>query len=100
VLQFARSGFGCGLVHRRKAAGRRGNIPQSQSRENLRLLQQHGRDVFYKGEIAQAIVAKSNALGGTMTLEDLANYKGEWVEPAASDYRGYSLYELPPPSQS
>jgi gamma-glutamyltranspeptidase/glutathione hydrolase len=38
--------------------------------------------VFYKGEIAQAIVAKSNLLGGTMTLQDLANYKGEWVTPA------------------
>jgi gamma-glutamyltranspeptidase / glutathione hydrolase len=66
----------------------------------FRLLQQHGRDAFYKGEIARAIVAKSNALGGTMNLEDLANYQGEWVEPAASDYRGCALNELPPPSQA
>jgi len=66
----------------------------------FRLLQQHGRLAFYKGEIAQAIVAKSAALGGSMTLEDLANYTGEWVEAAASDYRGYSLNELPPPSQA
>ena len=49
------------------------------------LLQAKGRDAFYKGEIARAIVAKSNALGGTMTLEDLADYKGEWVEPVLSD---------------
>jgi gamma-glutamyltranspeptidase / glutathione hydrolase len=35
-----------------------------------------------------------------MTMEDLANYKGEWVEPAASEYHGFSLYELPPPSQA
>jgi gamma-glutamyltranspeptidase/glutathione hydrolase len=63
-------------------------------------LQQQGRDAFYKGEIARAIVAKSNALGGSMTLEDLANYHGEWVEPAASNYHGFSLYELPPPSQA
>jgi gamma-glutamyltranspeptidase/glutathione hydrolase len=35
-----------------------------------------------------------------MTLDDLANYKGEWVEPAASDYHGYTLNELPPPSQA
>ena len=68
--------------------------------KTFRLLQQHGRDVFYKGEIARAIVAKSAALGGTMTLDDLANYKGEWVEPATSDYRGYTLNELPPPSQA
>src|SRR6202166_3603086 len=68
--------------------------------KTLRLLQQQGRDAFYKGEIARAIVAKSTALGGTMTLDDLANYKGRWVEPAASDYRGYALNELPPPSQA
>jgi gamma-glutamyltranspeptidase / glutathione hydrolase len=66
----------------------------------LRLLQKGGADVFYKGEIARAIVAKSDALGGTMTLEDLANYHGEWVEPAASTYHGFELFELPPPSQA
>jgi gamma-glutamyltranspeptidase / glutathione hydrolase len=68
--------------------------------KTFRLLQQQGRDAFYKGEIAQAIVAKSTALGGSMTLDDLASYKGQWVEPAASDYHGYTLNELPPPSQA
>ena len=68
--------------------------------KTFRLLQQHGRDGFYKGEVAQAIVAKSAALGGSMTLEDLANYKGEWVTAAQSNYRGYVLNELPPPSQA
>jgi gamma-glutamyltranspeptidase / glutathione hydrolase len=65
-----------------------------------RLLQKGGRDAFYKGEIAEAIVAKSNALGGTMTLQDLADYRGEWVEPAATSYHGYELLELPPPAQA
>lgn len=68
--------------------------------KTFRLLQAGGRDAFYKGEIAKAIVAKSDALGGTMTLEDLANYRGEWVEPAATTYHGYQLLELPPPSQN
>ena len=68
--------------------------------KTFRLMQQYGRDVFYKGEIAQAIVAKSNALGGTMTLADLANYKGEWVEGATTNYHGYDVWELPPPSQA
>jgi gamma-glutamyltranspeptidase/glutathione hydrolase len=44
--------------------------------KTLRLIQQQGRDAFYKGEIARAVVAKSTAIGGTMTLDDLANYKG------------------------
>ena len=66
----------------------------------LRLLQAQGAQVFYKGEIAKAIVAKSDALGGTMTREDLANYQGAWVEPAASTYHGFEVLELPPPSQA
>jgi gamma-glutamyltranspeptidase / glutathione hydrolase len=67
--------------------------------KTFRLLQEHGRDGFYKGEVARAIVAKLHALGGTMTTQDLADYKGEWVEPVESDYHGYRLAELPPPSQ-
>ena len=66
----------------------------------FRLLQAQGADAFYKGEIARAIVAKSNALGGTMTLDDLAGYHGEWVEPARTLYHGYEVLELPPPSQA
>ena len=66
----------------------------------FRLLQAQGADAFYKGEIARAIVAKSKALGGTMTMEDLANYHGEWVEPARTQYHGYEVLELPPPSQA
>jgi gamma-glutamyltranspeptidase / glutathione hydrolase len=68
--------------------------------KTFRLLQERGRDGFYKGEIAEAIVAKSKKLGGTMTLNDLAKYAGEWVEPAHSTYRGFDIYELPPPSQA
>jgi len=66
----------------------------------FRLLQQHGRDVFYKGEIAEAIVAKSRALGGTMTMEDLAGYYGEWVDPPSTNYHGYDVYETMAPSQA
>jgi gamma-glutamyltranspeptidase/glutathione hydrolase len=66
----------------------------------FRLIQQHGADVFYKGEIARAIVAKSTELGGTMTLDDLANYKVEWQTPAMTTYEGRTVYELPPPSQA
>ncbi len=66
----------------------------------FRLLQAKGADGFYKGEIAAAIVAKSWALGGTMTLKDLANYKGEWVDAAHTRYHGFDILELPPPSQA
>jgi gamma-glutamyltranspeptidase/glutathione hydrolase len=68
--------------------------------KTFRLLQAKGADGFYKGEVAAAIVAKSWALGGTMTLKDLASYKGEWVEPAHTHYHGFDILELPPPSQA
>jgi gamma-glutamyltranspeptidase/glutathione hydrolase len=66
----------------------------------FRVLQARGADAFYHGEIAAAIVAKSRALGGTMTSKDLANYRGEWVEPAHTQYHGFDILELPPPSQA
>ena len=69
--------------------------------KTLRLIQQQGRDVFYKGEVARAIVAKSNALGGTMALDDLANYKGEWVTPASTTYHDqFTVYGTRAPSQA
>ncbi len=65
----------------------------------LTLLGKYGRDVFYKGEIAHAIVKKSQALGGTMTLDDLAAYHGVWRDPVRTMYHRYDVLELPPPSQ-
>ena len=59
----------------------------------FRLIQQQRRDAFYKGEIGRAIIAKSQALGGPMTLDDLANYKGEWVTPASTAYHSeFTVY--------
>jgi gamma-glutamyltranspeptidase/glutathione hydrolase len=69
--------------------------------KTLRLIQAQGRDVFYKGEVARAIVAKSKALGGPMTLDDLANYKGEWVTPASTTYHDqFTVMGTRAPSQA
>jgi gamma-glutamyltranspeptidase/glutathione hydrolase len=65
----------------------------------FRLLQAQGRDVFYQGEIARAIVAKSHALGGTMTLQDLADTHATWETPITTRYHGYDIYEMPPNTQ-
>jgi gamma-glutamyltranspeptidase / glutathione hydrolase len=62
----------------------------------LRLIADQGRDAFYKGAIAQAIVKTSTAFGGAMQPEDLADFSAEWVEPISIDYRGWKVYELPP----
>jgi gamma-glutamyltranspeptidase/glutathione hydrolase len=65
----------------------------------LRLIQQQGKDVFYRGEIAGAIVKKVQANGGVMSREDLAEFQPEWVEPISTNYHGYDVFQLPPPGQ-
>jgi gamma-glutamyltranspeptidase/glutathione hydrolase len=65
----------------------------------LRLMQEQGRQAFYEGEIADAIVAKVQANGGVMTKSDLAEFESEWVEPISTSYHGYDVFELPPPGQ-
>jgi len=65
----------------------------------LRLIQTKGRDVFYRGEIADAIVAKVTANGGVMTKADLAEFQSEWTDPITTNYHGYDVFELPPPGQ-
>ena len=65
----------------------------------FRLIAEQGPDAFYKGDIAQAIIRTSKKLGGTMTMDDLAAFQPEFVEPVSIDYRGWKVYELPPNSQ-
>jgi gamma-glutamyltranspeptidase/glutathione hydrolase len=63
------------------------------------VLQTQGRDAFYKGEIASAILAKSRALGGTLTAADLADTRADWVTPISTNYHGYDVFEFPPNTQ-
>jgi gamma-glutamyltranspeptidase/glutathione hydrolase len=65
----------------------------------LRLIAEQGRDAFYKGEIARSILETSSALGGTMSAADLEDFSSEWVQPISTDYRGWTIYELPPNGQ-
>ncbi len=65
----------------------------------FRVLQTQGRDAFYQGEIAAAILAKSRALGGTFTAADLAATRADWVAPIGTNYHGYDVYEFPPNTQ-
>ena len=58
-----------------------------------------GRDAFYRGEIAEQIVAYSNEVGGFFQMEDFADHTSEWVEPISTTYRGMTVWELPPNPQ-
>lgn len=53
---------------------------------------------FYKGRIADDIVAAIQERGGVMTKEDLSAHKCEHREPIMSTYRGYHIYEVAPPT--
>ena len=58
-----------------------------------------GRDAFYKGDIAAKIVATSDKVGGLFALRDFADHQSEWVEPVGTSYRGYDVWQIPPPGQ-
>jgi gamma-glutamyltranspeptidase/glutathione hydrolase len=67
----------------------------------LRLIAAQGADVFYKGEIAQAIVAAVQGAEenpGAMTLEDLAGYEAKQREPVCAPYRVFRVCGMGPPS--
>ncbi len=67
--------------------------------ETYRSLAKNGRDAFYKGAIAEQIVAFSRSHGGLLSLRDFTEHNSTWVEPVSTTYRGYEVWELPPNGQ-
>jgi gamma-glutamyltranspeptidase/glutathione hydrolase len=65
----------------------------------LRRIAERGRDGFYKGPTAAAIVELSRRSGGAMDSADLGEFQPEWVEPISTTYRGWQVFELPPNGQ-
>jgi gamma-glutamyltranspeptidase/glutathione hydrolase len=63
---------------------------------SLGQIAQHGRDAFYKGEIARKILESMKRHGGPMAEPDLAEFSSEFVEPISTTYRDWTVYELPP----
>jgi gamma-glutamyltranspeptidase/glutathione hydrolase len=66
---------------------------------SLRRIAEKGRDGYYQGPTAQAIVDIVHEKGGAMTLEDLSQFQAEWVDPIQTTYRGWTVTELPPNGQ-
>ncbi len=66
---------------------------------SLKLVAKGGRDAFYRGPLAEAIVAYSQAVGGLFTAADFAEHTSIWVDPVSVNYRGYDVWELPPNGQ-
>jgi gamma-glutamyltranspeptidase/glutathione hydrolase len=66
---------------------------------SLRRVAGRGRQGFYEGPIAEAIVKALGAGGGTMTMADLAEFQPEWVDPIETTYRGWTVSQIPPQGQ-
>src|SRR6266496_2706155 len=67
--------------------------------KTLRLIGEKGRDVFYKGEIADKIDNFMQANGGFLRKTDFEKHTSTWVDPVSTNYRGYDVFELPPNGQ-
>lgn len=74
-------------------------VVQAELAETLKKIARGGRDVFYRGEIAEAIVDCAQKQGGLMTLQDLNDHTSTWVTPISTNYRGYEIYQCPPNGQ-
>ena len=66
--------------------------------ETFARLQKFGPREFYEGETARRIAQAMAENGGTITLEDLKNYRAVEREPLRGSYRGYDIVTMPPPS--
>ena len=81
-----------------KALPRGSMLVQADLANTLESIRQQGPDAFYKGRIAEQIVAAVRETGGIMTVEDMANYKAVIRTAVTGRYRGYTLASMPPPS--
>jgi gamma-glutamyltranspeptidase/glutathione hydrolase len=67
--------------------------------ETLEKIAAGGRDVFYRGYIADTIDRFMVRMGGFLSYRDLAEHRSDWVEPVSTRYRGFDVWELPPNGQ-
>ncbi|HKK94092.1 MAG TPA: gamma-glutamyltransferase, partial [Longimicrobiales bacterium] len=65
----------------------------------LRMIAGGGADAFYRGDFGARLADGIRELGGYITPDDMAAMEVEWVEPLSVDYRGWTIWELPPAGQ-
>ena len=74
-------------------------VIQPKLAESYRKLAAQGPDIFYRGEMGEALVRFSQAQGGYFSMDDLAAHKVTWETPLTTGYRGYTIATQPPNSQ-
>jgi gamma-glutamyltranspeptidase/glutathione hydrolase len=73
-------------------------LPNEDLARTMETLAQQGRDGFYRGRVAYAMVQAARMGGGWLTLADLENYRARITEPVVMEYLGYTLCSGPPPT--
>jgi gamma-glutamyltranspeptidase/glutathione hydrolase len=73
-------------------------LVQKELAATLQEISAKGPDAFYKGDIAERVVAASKANGGLLTMKDFADYTVTEIPPLRCSYRGYQIISSPPPS--
>ena len=73
-------------------------LVQSALARTLTAIRDRGANGFYRGPVADLIVAEMQRSGGIITRADLAGYRPVWREPITAQYRGYTIYSMPPAS--
>ena len=66
-------------------------LVQPELAETLKLIAERGRDGFYTGPVAEALVEGLKATGGCLTLDDFKDYHSEVTTPLEGSYRGYHI---------
>jgi gamma-glutamyltranspeptidase/glutathione hydrolase len=66
---------------------------------SLAAIAKGGRDAFYNGPLADAIVGYSQSVGGLFSSSDFTEHSSTFVDPVSTSYRGYDIWELPPNGQ-
>ncbi len=83
----------------KKSKWENGDILKQQNLANTLIqIRDKGRDGFYKGEVANKIIAEMKRSNGIITHKDLAEYQAIWRKPIRTNYRGYDIISMPPPS--
>lgn len=67
--------------------------------KTLRAIATSGGESFYRGELAEQIANFAAETGGIITADDLASHQADWVEPISTNYRGTTVWEIPPNTQ-
>ncbi len=65
---------------------------------SLELIGREGKDAFYQGSLARAVVRDMSKNGGLFDESDLARYEVKVRRPVTGSYRGFDVCTMPPPS--